>query len=300
MSGRINVFSALIMRKTDIRVTTRSTSKSEHEGAATPMAESEANRSLLASMREMMEEMRGDIMNGLGDIVSDVVKKEITGALSPLEARIASFSSAVRDLEQAANEQDGRLTVVQASVSQLQDQVASLTRKCEDLEGRSRLNNIRIVGIPENSEGPRPTEFVAGLLHDLLRLDAKPVLDRAHRTLRPRPGEGAPPRPFVVRVNMYQVRNEILRKARESPLHFNGRRVLIFPDYTTAVAKKRATFGRVKKELHSCPGVKFGLLFPATLQITLTSGTSHKFEDPDAALDFVEKNIKTVVAPDSV
>uniref|UniRef100_A0AAV2JI16 Uncharacterized protein n=1 Tax=Knipowitschia caucasica TaxID=637954 RepID=A0AAV2JI16_KNICA len=63
------------------------------------------------------------------------------------------------------------------------------------------------------TEGPRPTEFVADFLHNLLHLDVKPILDRAHRTLRPRPGDGAPPRPFVVRVNQFQTRNEILRKA---------------------------------------------------------------------------------------
>uniref|UniRef100_A0AAV2M5G9 Uncharacterized protein n=1 Tax=Knipowitschia caucasica TaxID=637954 RepID=A0AAV2M5G9_KNICA len=53
--------------------------------------------------------------------------------------------------------------------------------KCEDLEGRSRLNNIRVVGVPEGSEDSRPTVFVAKLLQGLLGLDGEPVLDRAHR-----------------------------------------------------------------------------------------------------------------------
>uniref|UniRef100_A0AAV2M4W3 C2H2-type domain-containing protein n=1 Tax=Knipowitschia caucasica TaxID=637954 RepID=A0AAV2M4W3_KNICA len=69
--------------------------------------------------------------------------------------------------------------------------------KCEDLEGRSRLNNIRVVGVPEGSEDSRPTVFVAKLLQGLLGLDGEPVLDRAHRTLRPKPKDGELPRPFV-------------------------------------------------------------------------------------------------------
>ena len=49
-----------------------------------------------------------------------------------------------------------------------------------------------------------------------------------------------------------------------------GRRISIFPDFTPAVAKKRAAFATVKK---------FGLLYPATLPITLPSGQTHRFED---------------------
>lgn len=276
-------------------MTTRSMSEQE------ALASAEANSALLASMKMMMEEMRRDILGSFESIVADVVKREITGALAPLETKITSFASTISELEEVANDHDERLTSLQASVSQLRGEVDSLTKKYEDLEGRSRLNNIRILGVAEQSEGPRPTEFVAGLLQNLLHLDAKPVLDRAHRTLRPRPRDGAPPRPFIARVNQFQIRNEILRKAREQPsLVYNGKRVFIFPDFTATVAKKRAAFVSVKKELHSCPGVKFGLFFPALLRITLPDGQLRTFEDPDLAMDFVKKNLKTMVAPNSV
>uniref|UniRef100_A0AAV2KQQ8 Uncharacterized protein n=1 Tax=Knipowitschia caucasica TaxID=637954 RepID=A0AAV2KQQ8_KNICA len=173
--------------------------------------------------------------------------------------------------------------------------------KCEDWEGRSRLNNIRVVGVPEGSEDSRPTVFVAKLLQGLLGLDVEPVLDRAHRTLRPKPKDGELPRPFVVRVNMFQQRCVILQKAGSSgPLFYKGKRVSIFPDFTTSVAKKRAAFAKVKKELHSCPGVKFGLFYPARLHITPPSGQTHKFEDLTLAMDFVLKRLKTVVIPESV
>uniref|UniRef100_A0AAV2MQJ3 Uncharacterized protein n=1 Tax=Knipowitschia caucasica TaxID=637954 RepID=A0AAV2MQJ3_KNICA len=161
--------------------------------------------------------------------------------------------------------------------------------------------NLNLRFQQQGTEGPRPTEFVADFLHNLLHLDVKPILDRAHRTLRPRPGDGAPPRPFVVRVNQFQTRNEILRKARESPaLTFQGKRVFIFPDFTAIVAKKRAAFSGVKKELHSCPGIKFGLFFPASLRITLPNGQLRTFDSPDLAMDFVKKNLKTMVDPQSV
>ncbi|CAL1612629.1 unnamed protein product [Knipowitschia caucasica] len=252
-------------------------------------------------MREMMEEMRGDIISRFEAIVADVVKREVTDALAPSETKLGSYASAISDLEGAANDHEQRLTSIQASVSQLQGKVELLTNKCDKLEGGSRLNNIRIVGVVEGTEGPRPTEFVADFLHNLLRLDAKPILDRAHRTLRPRPGDGAPSRPFVVRVDQFQTRNEILCKARESPaLNYQGKHVFIFPDFTAIVAKKRAAFNDLKKEFHSCPGIKFGLFFPASLRITLPTGQLRTFDSPDLAMDFVKKNLKTMEDPQSV
>lgn len=109
------------------------------------------------------------------------------------------------------------------------------------------------------------------------------------------------PTSLLARVNMFQQRNEILHKASEaSPLIYNGRRISVFLDFTAAVAKKRTAFTKVKKELHSCPGVKFGLFYPAILRITLPNGQVQRFEDPSLAMDFVEKKLKDAVIPDSV
>lgn len=263
--------------------------------------QTDPNEALLTNMRQMMDEMRSDIISKFDSIISVAVKREITAVLEPFESKIVSHSQTIADLEHAVNDHDSQLLDLQANVSTLTTRVESLSKKCEDLEGRSRWNNVRLVGLPEGTEGPRPTEFMAQLLQDLLGLDDKPVLDRAHRTLRIRPKEGEPPRPLVIRVNLFQVRNQILRQAREaSPLLFMGRRISIFPDFTPTVAGKRAAFAKVKKELHSCPNIKFGLLYPATLRITLPGGQTHRFEDPALASVFVEKNIKKVVTPDAV
>ena len=150
-------------------------------------------------------------------------------------------------------------------MAKLSAMVESLGKKCEELEARSRWHNIRLVGLPEGSEGPQPTESIAKLLMDLLGLDEMPGLDRAHRTLRAKPKEGEPSRPMVIRVTQFQVRNAILRHAgRSAPLLHNGKRVHIFPDFTPTVAKRRAAFAQVKRELHACANVKFGLRYPAT------------------------------------
>ena len=144
-------------------------------------------------------------------------------------------------------------------------------------------------------------EFVPKLLKDLLQLDELPVLDRCHRSLRPRPKDSEPPRPIIMRVNMFQTRNLILRRAAEcSPINYEGMRLSLFADFTQAVAKKRAAFKDVKTELRSCPNVKFGLMFPAVLRLTLPDGHTRKFDNPALAMDFVVKKLKRGVVPDEV
>lgn len=259
-----------------------------------------ANEDMLHSIRDMMNDLRTEIINKFESIISDSVKKEVAAALGPIEEKLATQRGTISDLEHSANDHEGQLTSLQAGMAKLSATVETLEKKCEDLESRSRWNNVRLVGLPEGSEGPNPTEYVSQLLMDLLNLDAKPVLDRAHRTLRAKPKEGEPPRPMIIRVNQFQVRNAILRRAGEaSPLLHNSKRMFIFPDFTPAVAKRRAAFTMVKKELHSCDSVRFGLRYPAILHITLPDGRRHKFEDPGEALEFVNKRIKKITEPEA-
>lgn len=146
-----------------------------------------------------------------------------------------------------------------------------------------REDNLRILGVPEGDEGPRPTEFIATLLQEVLELEEKPLLDRAHRSLRPKPKSGKAPWAFVIRVHYYHVRDQILRRAAvASPLTCKGSKLSIFPDFTVEV---------VKKILHEHPSIKFGLFFPAELKITMPSGEILKFTDPDVAMTFVNTKV---------
>lgn len=125
-------------------------------------------------------------------------------------------------------------------------------------------------------------------------MEEKPLIDRAHRTLRSRPQDGEPPRPFVIRVHFFHVHNDILRRLGEaSSLLYKGKRVSIFANYTTAVAKKRASFGAVKRR--ACTGVKFGLIYLAVLRLTLPDSSAHRFEDPALAANFINNNVKVAV-----
>uniref|UniRef100_A0A3Q2VGQ4 L1 transposable element RRM domain-containing protein n=1 Tax=Haplochromis burtoni TaxID=8153 RepID=A0A3Q2VGQ4_HAPBU len=158
-----------------------------------------------------------------------------------------------KEVDDTLNDQSDSITSMETKLKELEKEMLTLRRRSEDLEARSRRNNIRIVGVREGAEtGKTPLEFIAGLLKEKLGLSVTPTLDRAHRTLGARrDGAGAPPRAFVVRCHYYIEKEEILKKAREMERTPEGRsgRIHIFPDYTQEVNNKRAAFKEARSLL---------------------------------------------------
>ena len=141
------------------------------------------------------------------------VKSELnttTGALQLTinlqEERLAAVS--------AKKTSDG-LAEMEVSMSALKGEIRALQIKCEDLENRSRRNNLKMVGIAEGEEGKAPTAFISNLLKDLFGLEDLPLIDRAHRLGQVKPNTGQPPRPFILRAHFFDVKEQIIRLARE-------------------------------------------------------------------------------------
>ncbi|KAJ3605948.1 hypothetical protein NHX12_027991 [Muraenolepis orangiensis] len=97
--------------------------------------------------------------------------------------------------------------VLEATVKGLKSEVSRLSDKCLDLEGRSRRQNVRLVGIEEGHEGNNPRQFCATVLKEILELEDIQRLIRGHCTLAPKPREGERPRPFVIRVHHGDVKD---------------------------------------------------------------------------------------------
>lgn len=149
-------------------------------------------------------------------------------------------------------------------VSGLKEDNNALKLKVDDLEGRSRRNNIKIIGLHEHEEGGNPTEFVEALIPKLLgngSFRSPVVIDRPHRTLRPPPTAGANPRTIIARVHFYRDKELILRLRRERQLEYKGHKVLIFPDYTPEVMRQWREYTESLRMLPELK-VEHSLLFP--------------------------------------
>lgn len=252
----------------------------------------------IAALRSEVAQIKSDICSSIDARIQTVctelkselatTKKEIQTSITALEGSTASHEKTIKDLERSASLQSDDITALQRQVKRLNSEMEKLVSKCEDLEGRSRRHNIRIIGIPEGAEGSTPRDFVAGLLQELLSLEAKPLIDRAHRTLRRRPDPQEPPRPIILRLHYYHVLEDILRKAiAAKQLFYEGKRIQIFPDYPPSIAKRRALFNRARELLQDKPVVKYGLLYPARLLVTV-NGMQTSFTDPKKAEEYAD------------
>ncbi|CAL1608535.1 unnamed protein product [Knipowitschia caucasica] len=264
--------------------------------------EDTSNRAVLAAITALkgeMAKMKDDICANVDRRIERVyndLRQEITMANNSVQASIASIEANSQKLHDKAADMERAATAHSDSISQLEQQVASLNsdvatlkRKNEELEGNSRRNNIRITGICEGLGMTKPRDFIATLLKDALALNEQPMIDRAHRTLRQRPSPSEPPRPFVIRIHHYHVLEEILRKAATiKNLQYQGKTIRIFPDYPPTVVKRRALFNRARQVLRNQPDVRYGLLYPARLLVT-HNGSQLSFTDPQKAEEYAER-----------
>lgn len=200
-----------------------------------------------------------------------------------------------KEVNETLNDHSDNLTNMGTRLKEMEKEILNLKGRSEDLEARSRRNNIRVVGVKEGAEaGKKPSEFMAGLLKEKLGLASAPMLDRVHRTLGARrDGEGVPPRAFVVRCHYYTDKEEILKRARDIERTAEGRsgRIRVLPDFTQEVNNKRAAFREARSLLQTCTGVRYGLRYPATLIITPEGGQTKSFNTPKDAVDYIKKEL---------
>lgn len=196
-------------------------------------------------------------------------------------------------LEEALTDHSDRLTSLEKRVEKLQQENKELNEKTDDLENRSRRNNLHVIGLPEDYEGGAVSAFMSKFLVDLLQDDSfktPPELDRAHRTLRAKPTDGERPRPIIIRFLRFQQREQVLTiTRRKGQLIYQGHRIFIFPDLSNALAKKRATFNPVKSRLYQ-RGIKFSLRHPAVLCFTHQQ-REHRFHTAEDAEKFFNQHL---------
>uniref|UniRef100_A0A3B4C811 Reverse transcriptase domain-containing protein n=1 Tax=Pygocentrus nattereri TaxID=42514 RepID=A0A3B4C811_PYGNA len=120
---------------------------------------------IMAFKDELVAALRADFASIFKDEIRVVFESEISAIKQEMQdakTEISNFKTDIRkDVEAMENtmEQMERglsgcsddVVALQRTVQQLSNQVAALEDKCEDLEGRSRRNNIRIIGIKDES-----------------------------------------------------------------------------------------------------------------------------------------------------
>lgn len=245
-------------------------------------------------MESLCKGLRDDISSLRDTTKADMtaIRDELTVKVESLLTMQAEAAATQTSMEQSLSDTCDRVTALENSYKTLAAEHKKLQEKNIDLENRSRRQNIRIIGIPEGSEANKPTDFVAKFLIKTLgeeNFDGSILIDRAHRSLAPKPRAGERPRPMIARLHYYTDKDKIMSLSRsKGALLFEGSPVHIFPDMSPEVGRQRAAFNSVKVKLRNA-GIPYRMLFPAKLEITM-DGSRMSFSDPRAVERLIEVN----------
>ncbi|ROL35187.1 LINE-1 retrotransposable element ORF1 protein [Anabarilius grahami] len=206
-----------------------------------------------------------------------VLTERVAGA----ETRLDEAERRISSVEDSAAATEGQLASLKVTVDQLQT-------KIDDLENRGRRKNLKIVGLPEKSEGSGPlSAFLRDMIPKWLDLPADfPALDieRAHRS--PTFASNNPnsaPRSILVRFLRFTDKEEILKVALKKTVTHNGSELRFYSDLSAGLLQKRREFATVGKAL-AARGLYRGFAYPARLRCLHIK----MFNDPKSAKVFLD------------
>lgn len=241
-----------------------------------------SRKSMTAELTASLNAALAPIQSSLDSVVSTVAIHSST--ISEMETALSSHSDAITGLEQ-------EVVGLRSKMASMAEERTTLRAAVEDLVSRSKRQNLRIVGLPEGLEGKDPRLFMSGLFREVVGdtlPEAGPELDRAHRSLGPKPRQGS--RPVIVRFHRYIEKERVLRWAKEHrDMVYQGHSIKFYEDFSASVAKRRAAFNAVKSSLYR-KGIRFGVMYPARLRITF-NGADHFFDSPEQAEQFYQERI---------
>ncbi|KAJ1218572.1 hypothetical protein NDU88_006150 [Pleurodeles waltl] len=175
------------------------------------------------------------------------ITKARAGEAALDEEKVEALFVEVRvDLQKVADkvsDAEANITALQTEVHQLKQQMTRMTtpttaleERAEDEEGRSRRNDIRLLGFPEGTEGQSTELLLYPWVPEELKLEGSPqylLIEQAHQALTPKPPPGAALWALIAQLLNYRDKDAILRVAREHPpLQYEGQNIIIYPDYT--------------------------------------------------------------------
>uniref|UniRef100_A0A1A7XA95 Uncharacterized protein n=1 Tax=Iconisemion striatum TaxID=60296 RepID=A0A1A7XA95_9TELE len=143
--------------------------------------------------------------------------ESMTQRLNHITSAIGDHSVRIISLENATVTHQ-RLMELDAKHHTRQKESDLLKERVAELEGRSRRQNIQIVGLPEMFGGPGLTAFFSELQVEIFgegMFSSPPEIDRAHRTLTANPTQGEKPRPVLLCFHRYQVKDLVIREAHK-------------------------------------------------------------------------------------
>lgn len=241
-----------------------------------------AQNTAILEMLKSINERTIDLAASQGELSSDVKaiknnQEAIKTSLSDIFTRLEALEHESKNL----NTLEQEIVSIKSSTAHLTSQQETLQTRLDDLEDRSRRNNVVIHGIEDSKESWQDTEEKAlAALHSVLGVEVSPSeVERAHRigTL-----SSSKPRPIIMKFCSFKTRDKVL--SARSKLKESG--ISVSEDFSPATRQARKKLSEFAKRVPGSPKYKlrYTKLFvnekcyvydPLTDSVTETSTYSH-------------------------
>lgn len=194
---------------------------------------------------------------------------------------LQELCSEVHEIDERLTREETLMGALETRVSQLekaqqrhQDQLAEVQLHAEDLENRSRRQNLRLRGIPKATGPENLTEAVRAIIHIIIDSDLPTSLEfvRIHRALGPKHADMQRPRSVLCRLHRYSHKEQIMRAVwLKGPVDFNGAQISVYPDVCRVSLLRRAMLKPLLEKLCRAE-LPYRWGFP--IQLTIRKGSA--------------------------
>lgn len=184
-----------------------------------------------------------NVLMEVTDVMTDLyqenmkLKSEMKSLESNLQKNVEHYDEEIAKLNSEVEES--------AQYSEL----SSVMDKVDNLENRSRRNNVRFLGIPEGTEKEYggAENFIEKFVKEKLEVEiSSSSIQRAHRISV---GKNANhPRPIVAHFWNYKEKENVIKAGPKQRPQVNGRDVFVNHDYSSTVMQKRKALIPVMNE----------------------------------------------------
>ncbi len=239
------------------------------------------------------EKTNKDIMKAIISLKSGLYKKIdiVQLTITDVKKQVQECTGHIAHAEQRISDAEDNVNELLTEDRTLENTVKTLTDKVDDLECRSRRNNVRLVGLPEKAEGQDTAVFLEKWLPEALGLELReaPVIERVHR-IRTLPSNSSTgrPRTLIMKVLNFRDKERVLKAARiKGKILYGNEQVRFHPDLSAGVHKMQHSYDEVRKKLRDKGIDKHRIIFAARLLVT-HNDRSHLFQTPAEADNFLQ------------
>lgn len=203
------------------------------------------------------------------DRMTATLQQVLREEFKEVKESLHSLTFRVDTIEQNQTAAEQKIATLEAKLAAQSQYLHNVRLQQDNLENRSRRNNLKIRGIPETTSAKELRPTVTVILNKILGRDstADIELDRVHRIQGNAPLSDGRPRDTLCRVHFYIIKEEIIRKAWSlGTIDFNGATIQILPDLSKYTLQMRRSMKPLLDKLRE-EGATYRWGFPFSLHI---------------------------------